>query len=140
MSLLVVLFLSAGCSGPSQKLKARATVSLSPSLGSPDPGANILGKDIHLIAYHNGPEAAEASPEIAPRTPVDLIISDCRAFKVFNTATTSFDPETSIAVLEWFDTGVSRDRTLTILGSSPSCRAVVERLAREGSGETTPSP
>lgn len=132
VSLLIVLFPWAGCSGPSQRLKAHATVSPSPGLGSPRPQANILGKDIRLIAYHNGPEAAEASPEIAPRKPIDLVINDCRGFKVFNTATTSFDSETSIAVLEWFDPGMRQDRTLTILGSSPSCRAVIEHLAREG--------
>jgi len=100
--------------------------STSPVPGSTLPRANVLGRDVRLIAYHNGEMAPEAVPEVAPREPNDLVVDDCRGLELFDTPQEVLDSEGLTIVLYWLEPGGKRDRSLTILGSTPSCRPLVE--------------
>jgi hypothetical protein len=94
--------------------------------------ANILGRDVHLVADHASGMAPEPVPEVAPSAPAELIIDDCRGFKLFATSNSVLDPEHLTLVLYWTE---SKPRSLTILGTSPSCRKFLRDFIKRTSPE-----
>ena len=120
MLLLVVLFAACGTHRPLP----------SPSPSTSSVRANILGKDIHLVAYHNGPLAPEAAPEVAPKSPAHLVVDDCRGLVLFNTPSEILDSEHLTIELDWTETEA---RSLLILGTSPSCLALVQARIKQAS-------
>jgi hypothetical protein len=91
---------------------------------------NVRGADIRVLADSGEHEPA---PIVAPAAPLHLVIDDCRGFVLFRVPDTFSNPDSRLLVLNWSEPP-DRQRSLTILTSTPSCASHegVKRLLEEG--------
>lgn len=98
------------------------------------PSPNIRGSEIRLVRYERSD--VEAAPIVSPSKPPDLVMDNCRGFRLFNSASSSYDAERGILTLDW--TEGTRNRSLTIYTKSKSCSSSPD-IQRELSGFSTRS-
>ena len=88
------------------------------------PRANVRGRDVRLVKDHGiDSEVGHPAPEVAPRSPLDLVVDDCEGLKLFFVDDALIDSESHLVILDWWDPGVEANRTLTIMTDSPFCAA-----------------
>lgn len=102
---------------PLAQVESQVTIDNAAVAGSDAPRANVRGADISVTSDVGENDPA---PTVLPATPLHLVIDDCRDLKLFNVPDTNSNPATGIVTLNWTEPP-DKQRSLTILGRSPSC-------------------